>query len=140
MRLSYCGFVCTWIGLVVAAPAHGAALIRISEWPHVGDELVDLTQVGAPPQDGTRWSVGDATEVRGPGSASTLAPHMSARIGERSGELFRAAWDLSVNLAILAENAQNPGRAGEIDRYDASTALAERVTHGDTAGVSATDP
>ena len=136
MRLLH-WFVFGWIGIAAAAPAHGAALIRITEWQYNGDEFIELTNVGDVAQDMTHWSFSDNTEL--PANVSltplgTIQPHASALITERSADAFRASWDLAVNIAILGNNSQNLGRADEINLYDASTALVDRLTYNDATG------
>jgi len=137
-----------WIfcaGLIVAvgaaAPARGAALIRITEWMYNGtngNEFIELTNVGDLAQDMTGWSFSDNTEL--PGSVSltplgTLLPGVSALIVERDGEEFRAAWNLAVNIMILGGNSQNLGRADEINVYDPTTFLVDRLTYNDATGL-----
>src|SRR5262245_1038497 len=124
----------------VAAPAQATALIRITEWMYNGvngNEFIELTNVGDLPQDMTGWSFSDNTEL--PGNVSltplgTLMPGVSALIVERSGEEFRAAWNLGVNIMILGSNSQNLGRADEINVYDPTTQLVDRLLYNDATG------
>lgn len=102
-------FVCAWIGLGAAAPAHGAAL------------TIQLADLGDVAQDVPGWSF--SSDARLPGELSltplgSLAPRAGARSEKRSAALFRAAWDLAVNIAVLGENARNLG---------ATTALVDRL-------------
>jgi hypothetical protein len=102
-----------------------------------GNEFIELTNVGDLPQDLTGWSFSDNTEL--PGNVSltplgVLMPGVSALITERSGAEFLAAWNLSVNLQILGSNSQNLGRADEINLYDPTTHLIDRLTYNDALG------
>src|SRR5262245_13206777 len=125
----------------VAAPARATALIRITEWMYNGvngNEFIELTNVGDLPQDMTGWSFSDNTELPGnvsPTPLGTLMPGVSALITERSGEEFRAAWNLGVNIMILGSNSRNPGRADEINVYDPTTKLVDHVLYDGATGL-----
>ncbi|HUK62121.1 MAG TPA: esterase-like activity of phytase family protein, partial [Dongiaceae bacterium] len=138
MRLRWL-VVYLWIGaLCSAAPAHGAALLRITEWMYNGDEFVEITNVGDTTLDLTNYSFSDNTELPGNVSLSplgALAAHASALITERDAATFRAAWNLAVNLQILGSNSQNLGRADEINIYDPAGTLVDRLTYNDAAAL-----
>jgi hypothetical protein len=122
-----CGFVCAWIGLWSTAPAHGAGLLRITEWQHGGDALIELTNAGDAALDLSHWSTGDETELprqlplTPPGSSGM---HARALTTERSADAFRASWDLAANLAILGDDSQI---------YDAATHLVDSLTYNEAA-------
>src|SRR5262245_37902417 len=125
---------CLFLAALGAAPAHAAPIIRITEWMYNGDEFIEITNVGDLAQDLTGWSFSDNSELPGQVSLSalgTLEAGASALITERSAELFRASWNLAVNLQILGGNSQNLGRADEINIYDAGTALVDRLLYND---------
>lgn len=113
-----------------------AAEIRITEWMYQGaeGEFIEITNIGGAPIDLTGWSFDD--DSRAPGtvdlsSLGVLAPGQSGVIAELDGALFRAAWGIDPAVPILGSNSVNLGRADEINIYDASATLVDRLTYGD---------
>lgn len=112
------------------------AELRITEWAYGAGsgEYVELTNVGASPIDFSGWSFDD--DSRSPGSFSlsglgTVAPGESVIMTESSASDFRAAWSLPLTVKVLGGNSNNLGRNDEINIYDASNLLADRLTFGD---------
>lgn len=50
---------------------------------------------------------------------------------EASADDFRTAWNLSPTIGVIGGNTHNLGRSDEINLYDASAALVDRLTYGD---------
>jgi uncharacterized protein len=121
---------------VGAAAMSASANIRITEWMYAGanGEFVEITNIGAAPISLSGWSFDDDSRVAGTlslASLGTLAVGESAVITEATDAAFRAAWGLSPAVKILAGNTTNLGRNDEINIYDASNLLVDRLTYGD---------
>lgn len=143
--------------LLVGAAA-ASADIRITEYMYgatnggsstgVNFEFFEITNFGAAPVDLTGWSIDDNSRV--PGSQSLtglgiLAIGESAVITEATDAAFRARWGLAASVKVLGGNVNNFSRADEMNVYDASNVLIDRLTYDDqtqagttrTQGVSA---
>ncbi len=128
-----------WIipaAMAVASSAH--ANIQITEWMYNGanatGEFVELTNLGTAPVSFEGWSFDDDSRTPGAVSLSaigTLAPGASALLVESTADAFRAAWGLSAAVAVVGGNTNNLGRADEINLFDATGALVDRLTYGD---------
>jgi predicted extracellular nuclease len=126
--------------LTVAAPAQ----IRITEWMYQGgntidgvgtaDEFIEFTNVGLSPIDMTGWSFDDSS--RAPGSQNlsafgTVNPGESVVLADISESNFRTAWGLLPAIKVIGGNANNLGRGDELNLYDATSALIDRLTYDD---------
>jgi predicted extracellular nuclease len=131
------------LGIVTAKCAQ--AQIRITEWEYNGaadgdaGEFIELMNVGNTPIDMTGWSFDDNS--RAPGSFSLSAfgvvqPKKILVISEMSESVFRAAWSLPASVPLIAGNNQNLGRADEINIYDSTNSLVDRLTFGDNSGTT----
>jgi predicted extracellular nuclease len=125
------------VALAAAGSAH--ANIQITEWMYNGNgptgEYVELTNLGTTAVDFTGWSFDDSSRTPGSmslGGLGLLAPGASAILAEADATLFRSTWNLGANVAVVGGNTHNLGRADEINLYDASGALVDRLTYGDT--------
>jgi predicted extracellular nuclease len=119
-------------GLALAANAD----IRITEWMYSGDdgEFIEFTNVGAVAIDMTGWSYDDDSRVAGTVSLSAFGvvqPGESVILCEPDAATFRASWSLSAAVDIIGSNTTNIGRADELNLFDASNALVDRLTYGD---------
>lgn len=136
MRNVLAGLVLT--ASVFAASASAAPVIRITEWMYNNDEFVEITNVGDLPQSFEGWSFDDSSRTAGSFSLSsigTLAPGASALITEQTAEVFRARWSIPATVSIVGSNGQNLGRSDEINIYDASANLIDRLTYADQNGL-----
>lgn len=125
------------IGLCLSgAAAH--ADVQITEWMYNGagatGEYIEFTNLGTSTVDFTGWSFDDAS--RTPGSVSlsafgSVAAGASVVLTEASAADFRAAWSLAASVKVVGGNTNNLGRADEINLYNASGALVDRLTYGD---------
>lgn len=122
-----------------AAAAHAAdGGIQITEWMYNGNgatgEYIEFTNLGASAIDFTGWSFDD--DSRSPGVTSLsgfglVAAGQSVLLTEAAAADFRAAWGLASSVKVVGANAANLGRADEINLFDASGALIDRLSYGD---------
>jgi hypothetical protein len=137
MRASILG--CIAIGAAAALAQPAPAAVVWTEWMYSsvadGFEFFEITNTGASPVDLTDWSYDD--DSRTPDTLpltplGTLAPGESAIITEAlTADDFRTEWSAPASLKVLAGNTVNIGRADELNLFDASDALADRLTYGD---------
>lgn len=128
----------TTIALVVAAgmAAIASADIRITEWMYSADdgEFIEFTNVGNVAIDMTGWSFDDDSRTAGTVSLSDfgiVAPGESVILSENPAATFATAWSLDSSVKIIGGNAANLGRNDEINLYNASSTLVDRLTFGD---------
>lgn len=110
-----------------------SAQVRITEWQYNGEEFIEFTNVSPSPVDMTGWSFDDDSRVPGTVSLSAfgiVAPGASMILCERPVAAFIADWGLT-GVAVIGANATNLGRADEINLFDASATLVDRLTFGD---------
>jgi hypothetical protein len=129
----------TTITMVLAAgmAAIANADIRITEWMYdgTGGEFMEFTNVGASPIDLTGWSYDDDSRTPGTVSLSSfgvVAPGESVILTEVSADAFRTNWSLGSFVKVIGGNTVNIGRNDEINIYDASNNLVDRLTYGDS--------
>jgi uncharacterized protein YjiK len=128
--------------------------IQITEYSYssVNGEFVEFTNTGTSAVDMTGWSFDDNSRVAASFSLSgfgVVKPGESVIITETDATVFRTAWGLSATVKILGGSDRALQRADEINLYDNSGALVDRLTYDDatiagsprTQNVSAyTDP
>lgn len=125
------------VGLVaVSSPSQAAdaPLIRVTEVEYNGSEFVELTNVGTAAQDFTGWSFDDDSRTAGTVSLSafgTVAAGESVILAESAADAFRTEWDLKSSVKVIGSNPANLGRADEVNVYDATNTLVDRVTYND---------
>ena len=110
--------------------------MRITEWAYAAGsgEYVEFTNTGNAPIDMTGWSYDDDSQLPGVFSLSafgTVAPGESVLITESSAVDFRLAWSLPAEIKVLGGYTNNLGRNDEINLFDNSNALVDRLTYGD---------
>lgn len=111
-----------------------SAQIRITEWMYNGSEFVEFTNIGATSVDMTDWSFDDNSRTSGSFSLSAfgiVTAGQSVIVSEAAAATFRIQWGLSNDIAVLGGNTQNLGRADELNLYDNTGALVDRLTFGD---------
>ncbi|GAB4034991.1 putative Ig domain-containing protein [Spirosoma gilvum] len=118
---------------VNAAPV---GIIRITEYAYNGagtaNEFIELTNIGTAPIDLTGWSFDDNTRVAGSfsiGAFGLVQPGESVVIAEASAAAFRTAWYLPATVKVIGSNNQNLGNGDEINIYDATNTLVDRLTY-----------
>jgi hypothetical protein len=115
-------------------PVHAATGIKISEWMYNGDEFIELTNFGPDAVDFSGWSFDDDGRTPGAFSLSgfgTVDPGEAVIISEALAATFRATWNLASSVKVLGGNTHNLGRNDEINIYDSSEALVDRLAYGD---------
>jgi uncharacterized protein len=117
-------------------PPPGVGKMEITEYLYSGadGEFIEFTNVGTAPVDMTGWSFDDSDAV--PGSANLSAfgivqPGESVILTEASADAFRAAWDLSAATKVIGGLTHNLARGDEINLYDNTNALIDKLTYGD---------
>ncbi|QMW01407.1 beta strand repeat-containing protein [Spirosoma foliorum] len=127
---------------VNAAPT---GVIRITEFAYNGagaaNEFIELTNVGNAPIDMTGWSFDDNSRVPGSFTISgfgVVQPGESVVIAEASEAVFRAAWYLPATVKVVGSNNQNLGNGDEMNIYDASNNLVDRLTYPSSSAGGAT--
>jgi hypothetical protein len=130
--------------VAIPAPAYaaGTASIRITEVEYNGSEFVELTNVGDATQDFTGWSFDD--DSRTPGTVSlagfgTVAAGESVIVSESTADAFRTEWGLKSSVKVVGSNAANLGRADEVNIFDQTGTLVDRLTYNDQVAGPRTD-
>jgi predicted extracellular nuclease len=130
--------------LSLAAGSAGAVGVRITEWmysPTSGTgEFIELTNLGPAAVDFTGWVYDDdsrvSTVAAGGLSLSalgTVAAGQSVVLTELAEAAFRTRWSLAPSVKVLGGYTNNLGRADEINVFNASGTLVDRLTFGDLA-------
>jgi len=129
-----------WDPMTIAYTFGSTGGMRITEWMYSGTsgEFVEFTNMSADPIDMTGWSFDDDHAVPGAFSLSafgTVAPGESVILTEAVDSTFRAAWGLGANVKIIGglgvASGNNLARNDELNLYDASNTLVDRLTYGD---------
>lgn len=112
------------------------AQVQITEWMYQGNggEFVEFTNIGSAPVDFTGWSYDDDNRRVGRLNLSAfgiVGVGESVLITENSAAAFRAAWGLDASVKIIGGYTNNLGREDEINLFDASGNLVDRLTYGD---------
>jgi predicted extracellular nuclease len=116
--------------------ASAQAELMITEWQYNGSEFIEFTNTGSSPLDVSGWSFDD--DSRTPNTVD-LSPFGIVQAGESVilSELaaadFRTEWNLSASVKVIGGNTTNFGRNDEINVFDASDSLADRLNYGDNA-------
>jgi predicted extracellular nuclease len=123
------------------------AEIRITEWMYQGapapavppeaGEFIELTNVGPAAVDMTGWSYDDSSNQPGPIDSLDLSafgivqPGESVLITDWGAALFAAAWSLPASTKIIGLSEEGLGRADQINIYDSSNTLVDRLDYDD---------
>jgi len=116
--------------------AAGGPAVRITEYMYSGanGEFIEITNLSDEPIDMTGWSMDDDSGTPGVVSlsgAGVVQPGESFLLVDVAPASFAAAWGLG-GVTILGPNtAANLGRNDQINIYDASGGLVDRLTYGD---------
>lgn len=138
--------------LLTAALAAGSALsahanVQITEWMYSGNggEFIEFTNVGSAPVDFTGWVYDDESRFNsvalGGFSLSgfgIVAPGESVVLTESTVTAFRSAWALPAGVKVVGGFTNNLGRNDEINLFNASGALVDRLRYGDSNYVPGT--
>ena len=120
------------------APQAAQANVNITEWMYGGGsgEFVEFTNLGNSAVDFTGWSYDDDSRLVGVFDLSAfgiVGAGESVIITEIDADTFRLDWGLSASVKVLGGYTNNLGRADEINLFDASGNLEDRLTYGDNA-------
>ena len=123
--------------IVTLFAATAQAEMRITEWMYGGvmvqSGFIELTNIGSETIDVTGWSVDDENRVPGTvdlSAFSSITAGESLIVAEASVAEFQTEWSLST-VQIIAMNSDILNRNDEINLYDASGFLVDRLTYGD---------
>lgn len=120
--------------LALAASA-SAGQIRITEYMYSGlaGEFVELTNVGVTPVDMTGWSYDDSDQIPGAQDLSAFGivdPGESVVFTEADATAFSTGWSL-IGVSVIGGVTNNLNRNDEINIYDNTSALVDRLAFGD---------
>jgi hypothetical protein len=131
----------TVTSLLVGVPAPPAVAaegeVRITEWMYdgAGGEFVELTNVGTGPVDLAGWTYDDDSANPAIGfdlsGLGVVGAGESVVFAESTAEAFRTTWDLCPGVGVLGGYTNNLGRADQINIFDATDTLVDRLTYGD---------
>jgi predicted extracellular nuclease len=127
------------LAAAVFAPV-ASAQVYITEWMYNGNgttgEYIEFTNLGSTAVDFSGWSFDDDSRNDGTVDLSAFGlvnPGESVILTEADASLFRSVWSLNSNVDVIGGNTTNLGRADEINLFDATGALIDRLTYGDVA-------
>lgn len=117
--------------------------MRITEYEYNGSEFVEFTNIGSSSISMAGWSFDDNSRVAGSFSLSAFGVVQAGEsviLSEEAEAAFRTRWNLCAGVKVIGGSTQNLGRADEINLYDASSVLVDRLTFDDqTLGGPRTD-
>ncbi|MBW4643463.1 MAG: ExeM/NucH family extracellular endonuclease [Goleter apudmare HA4340-LM2] len=118
------------------APPNTNVNVQITEYMYTGEngEFVEFTNLGTTAVDFTGWSFDDNTRLSGSFNLSAFGivqPGESVILTDGSAETFRTAWNLPASVKIIGNSNQGLGRADEINLYDNTGQLIDRLTYND---------
>ncbi|NUQ51581.1 MAG: lamin tail domain-containing protein [Phycisphaerales bacterium] len=124
------------VSALLALTGAASAQVRITEWMYSGNsgEYIEITNIGGSAVSMAGWSFDDDSRLAGTIDLSglgTLKSGESAIITEITAGEFRTNWSLGPWVKIVELNIANLGRNDEINIFDASAMLADRLTYGD---------
>lgn len=114
----------------------GVSGVRITEYMYQGGsgEFVEITNLSDRAVDMKGWSLDDDSDTPGVVSlaaAGVLEPGESMLVVDVAPSAFSLAWGLSGVTVLGPNTAANFGRNDQINIYDASGALVDRLDYGD---------
>ena len=129
------------IATVLLFTVSAQANMQITEYMYAGTlvggvdgEFIEFTNIGGPAIDMTGYSFDDSSRTAGLFSLSSFGsvqPGESVILCQTDAASFKAAWGLGAGVKVIGLNDQNLGRADEMNIYDASNALVDRLTYDD---------
>jgi len=114
----------------------GGSGLRITEYMYqgAGGEFFELTNLSNEPIDLTGWSMDDDSATPGVlslSAAGIVQPGGSIVVTDANPTSFKAAWGLSTTTVLGPNSVAALGRNDQINIYDASGSLVDRLTYGD---------
>jgi len=121
--------------LVASSQVWAAPAVSITEWMYNGNaEFVEFTNTSGAAIDFSGWSYDDDSRTVGALDLSGfgwVAVGESVIITEIDAASFRSAWSLDAAVKVLGGYTNNLGRNDEINLFDNSGTLVDRLTYGD---------
>lgn len=126
------------IALLAASQVH--ANVQITEWMYsaAGGEYIEFTNLGAVPVSFMGYVYDDDSRFSTVGSGGfdlsafgVVAPGESVLLTETTTASFRANWSLAASVKVIGGYTNNLGRSDEINLFDGSGALVDRLTYSD---------
>ncbi|MBQ1765800.1 MAG: FxDxF family PEP-CTERM protein [Aquincola sp.] len=126
---------------LAAGTAQAAPSVAITEWMYKGGvgEFVEFTNLGNAPVSLVGWSFDDDSRLAGVLNLSafgTLAAGESVLITETEADVFRADWGLAASVKVIGNYTNNLGNGDEINLFNASGTLVDRLTYDKTTVVT----
>ncbi|MBV5339370.1 MAG: lamin tail domain-containing protein [Deltaproteobacteria bacterium] len=122
------------VTIVASSQAWAAPAVSITEWMYNGDEFIEFTNTSVSAIDFTGWSFDDDSRTPGTVSLSGFGwvdAGESVLLTESSADAFRTAWNLVASVKIVGGNGANLGRNDEINIFNNSGILVDRLAYGD---------
>lgn len=122
------------LSAVTSAPAQAAIVISEFMYSGANGEFIEFTNIGVSSVDLTGWSYDD--DSRTPGSFDlsgfgVIASGESVILAEATEGAFRTAWSLAATVKVVGGLTVNLGRNDEVNLFNASGVLVDRLTFGD---------
>jgi hypothetical protein len=127
--------------IVLAATTAAQAQMRITEYMYqstfgtgIDGEFIEFANVGNTPIDMAGWSFDDSSQNPGTVDLSAFGvvqPGEAVILTEVTDADFRFNWGLSAGIDVIGLLTANLGRADEINLYDATNTLVDRLTYDD---------
>jgi len=131
-------------GMMSAGTAQ-AETVRITEWMYQGGhigaesseygEFIEFTNMSDHAIDMTGWSFDD--DSRTPGTVDfgdvfgIVQSGESVLLTDMTASAFRSIWGLDASVKVYGNNGANLGRADEINLYDSTNQLVDRLQYND---------
>jgi hypothetical protein len=131
-----------WAPLEVQYTFGSTGGMRISEWMYSGDsgEFIEFTNMAESAVDMTGWSFDDDHATAGAFDLSgfgMVMPGESVVLTEAAEGDFRLAWGLDGSIKVVGDlgavTGNNIGRNDQLNLYDDTGAVVDRLTYGDEA-------
>lgn len=121
-------------GVAFAPLAPLGAVMRITEFASTASngEFIEFTNIGDAPADLSNWSFDDNSrlpDTQPLGLFGLVQPGESVILTESSASAFRAGWGLCAGVKIIGGLTANLGSGDEINLFDASDVLVDRLTY-----------
>ena len=124
--------------LLLLAGARSRAGMVLTEWMYDSPdgEFMEFTNFSNDPIDLTNWSQDDNTRTAGKhafGSTfGTIAPGESIIVTDAAAATFRTAWNLPASVKVFGAYINDSlGRSDEVNLYDNTSAIIDRLTYND---------
>lgn len=144
-KLVVAGVMLSSIINVAEATPSSIPNIKITEWMYnptgtaTLGEFVEFTNLGTAAVDFAGWSFDDSHEIAGTVSLTSfglVAAGESVLLTDNTAAAFRAAWGLASTVKIITNTLHSLGANDEINLYDNTNILRDRLTYSTTNGPS----